>query len=991
MNSKKIILASLISFYGISQAQQSKYFNDKEAYRYNLAENLYQTKIYGASQYEYARQYFYNQTLSESKKEAALFFNQVISMILQQNHAEEGFEAFMKEYPKSSFFAQANGPLADYYLAKKDFPKALETLQKINQYQLSQEENTQYIMKLGYAKFMTGDSAGAIDALEEAYKNASNENDKAGVAYMLGHLYYADHQNDKAFSYFDQVKFNEQYAAMVRPYYVQMYFNNKDYDKAISEAKDLLASGTSSAYENEIQKIIGESYFMKGDYQSAYHYLKKYFDKAGNPSESDLYEMGFVAAKAGKSEDAVNYYNQLINSNSPLAQNAYYQLGNAYLQTNKKQEALSAYKNAADMQYDPKVQQLALEQYAKLSYDIGNPFETAPKVIQRYVDKYPKSPKSAEMKSLLVKSYLYSGNYQETLNALKKIDNKTPETNKIEQEVAYLLGSEEFNKGNYDAAEQYFKQSLQYNLNKEFAKKAQYWLGQTYYQKGDYRSAIIAYLKLENETAENFPEREQLDYDLGYAYFKNKNFESAQEHFKEYLRFPRPEFKADAELRLADTYYADNKLNEAIDIYNKADGAADYILFQKAMALGFKGDTVAKITELKKLISSYPNSEYKDDAQYEIGTAYASNDDFANSNNYFDQVIKTSPDKDLVANAQIYRAQNYIDQNQIDKALTELKQLGTQYKNSAYADKIVAASRPAYVKKGDISGYESFAKSLGVNISSTEKDQLNLTLAQESYAKKDFAKAITYYEKYLANDPTGSSFYQAQYELGESYYQSKNLSKALLILQNVADFQNDYQQDAQVRLAQIYINQGKSADAQKYLEAVANSNDASIKNFAALELMKIYAEKKEFSKAEQYADSVLKNTKNSAAVLEQAKIVKARGAMQSGKDKDAQTAFAALEKSSNPEVAAEALYAKAYYQNKGKAFKSSNETIFKLANNYASEEYWGAKALVIMAKNYLALKDNYQASYTCDQIINNYGDFPDVVAEAKEVKAQIKK
>ena len=43
-----------------------------------------------------------------------------------------------------------------------------------------------------------------------------------------------------------------------------------------------------------------------------------------------------------------------------------------------------------------------------------------------------------------------------------------------------------------------------------------------------------------------------------------------------------------------------------------------------------------------------------------------------------------------------------------------------------------------------------------------------------------------------------------------------------------------------------------------------------------------------------------------------------------------------------------------------------------------------------MAKNYLALKDQYQASYTCDQIITNYGDFPDVVAEAKAVKKQIK-
>lgn len=41
-------------------------------------------------------------------------------------------------------------------------------------------------------------------------------------------------------------------------------------------------------------------------------------------------------------------------------------------------------------------------------------------------------------------------------------------------------------------------------------------------------------------------------------------------------------------------------------------------------------------------------------------------------------------------------------------------------------------------------------------------------------------------------------------------------------------------------------NQGKSTDAQKYLEAVANSNDINIKNFASLELMKIFAEKKKF-------------------------------------------------------------------------------------------------------------------------------------------------
>ena len=57
-----------------------------------------------------------------------------------------------------------------------------------------------------------------------------------------------------------------------------------------------------------------------------------------------------------------------------------------------------------------------------------------------------------------------------------------------------------------------------------------------------------------------------MSYDLGYAYFKSKNFTKAKEYFKEYLKNPKPEFKSDAELRLADTYYAGNELNEAIAI-----------------------------------------------------------------------------------------------------------------------------------------------------------------------------------------------------------------------------------------------------------------------------------------------------------------------------------------------------------------------------------------------------------------------------------------
>lgn len=987
MKSKKILLAAAVFYFGVSEAQQSQYFTQKENYRFNLAQNLYQTKIYNASQYEYARQYFYNQNLEQSRKEAAQFFDNVIGVILQKNHAEEGLTAFMKEYPNSAYFAQANLPLADYYLAKKDFKEALKTLKKVNQYQLTKEENTQYILKLGYAKFMMGDSKGAIDALEEAHKTA-DESQKGDIAYMLGHLYYSSKQNDQAFQYFDSIKDQPKFSKLVRPYYVQMHYNDKDYDKAISEGNALLNEDISASYKAEVHKIIGESYFMKNDYESAYPHLKDYLSVQQNPSENDLYEMGFVAAQLKKYDEAVSYYNQLINSNSALAQNAYYQLGNAYLAVDKKQEALSAFRSSYQMDYDASVKQLAHEQYAKLGYDIGNPFESPTTVIQNYITANPSGAKNAEMRSLLVKSYLYSGNFKETLNAIDKLPNSTPETDKVDQEVSYLLGTEEFNKGNFDEAERYFLRSLEFNINKEFNSRALYWLGQVYYQKGNYPSAITRYEKLTNET---FPEKQQLPYDLGYAYFKSKKFDQAEQYFTQYLKNPKPEFKNDAELRLADINYANNDLDQAIAIYDKNEDATDYTLYQKALALGFKNDNVAKITNLKSLISKYPGSEYIDDAQYEIGVAYAAQDDFTNSNDFFGKVIKSSSDKDLVANASIYRAQNYIDQNQNDKALSELTSLGTQYKNTAYAQKIVQAAKPIFTKNGDVSGYADFARNVGVNIDASEIDEINLSTGKQFFTKKDYKNAISYYEKYLTQNPSGEGLYQAKYELGESYYQTNNPTKALLVLQEIANIQNDYQDDAATRVSQIYITQGNSAEAKKYLENIKNSSNINVKNYANVELMKMYAEEKNFSEAEKLANAVIANNKNSAAVIETAKVIKARSLMNSGKDKDAQTAYTSLEKSSNTEVAAEALYAKAFYQNKGKAFKSSNETIFKLANNYASEDYWGAKALVLMAKNYIGLKDNYQASYTCDQIISNYADFPEIVAEAKEVKKMIKK
>ncbi|WKS94713.1 tetratricopeptide repeat protein [Riemerella columbina] len=986
MKKNKILLAAAAFWFAGAAGQQSQVFRDKNEYRTQLAQQLFQQKTYAAAHYEYAQQALYQEHLTHAQQKFYGFYTHLMEVLLQYPYAEQGLEAFLAQHPQATALSDAQMPLADYYLLKKDFGKALEVLKTINPAHLSAQEQTQYALKLGYAQFMSGDAEAAVQALETAYQNAEAP-EKNDIAYMLGHLYYTQRQNERAFRYFDEIKNSEKYARVLKPYYLQMYYQQGDYNQAISEGQNILREDLTDAYKAEVHKIIGESYFMKGDYSAAYPHLKVYFQTKPEPSETDLYEMGFVAAQLALFEEAVSYYNQLINRDSKLAQNAYYQLGNAYLANGQKQEALSAFRSAQQMSYDAKVKQLAHLQYAKLSYDIGNPYEASPSVIQDYIRKYPKE--ANELRPLLVKSYLYSGNYQATLEALKQMPQHNQEVDKIEQEAAYLLGTEEFNKGNFKQAEHYFKQSLKFRLNEDFYLKAQYWLAQSYERQGDYPSAIALFETL-MKTQTPFDERQQLPYDLGYAYFKTKDFGKAKQMFTLYLKNPKPEFKADAELRLADTHYADNELNEAIAIYNSAETADDYTLFQKAMALGFKGDTEAKISEMKKLIAQHPNSDYADDALYEIGTAYAANEEYAQSNAYFERVMKQSQDARLVADAEIYQAQNAVSAGEEAKAQSMLQHLAEKYQHTAFAEKVAAVAKVYFMNKGDVAGYQNLAQQMGLKVDATELELLNLSTAQQFYAQKQYEKAIPYYEKYLQTPANSGTSYQAQYELGESYYQNGQDEKALAQFNAVASSTNDYREEAQVRAAQILISQNKTPEAVGYLEGLATSNQAKIKSFAQVELMKFYAEQKNWNKAEHYAEQVLANTKNATTVIEQAKVIKARSLMLRGKDQDAKQAYTNLEKSANPEVAAEALYAKAYYQNQAKAFKNSNATIFKLANNYASEEYWGAKALVLMAKNYLALKDKYQASYTCDQIIANYQDFPEVVAEAKAVKKTIK-
>lgn len=973
------------------KAQLSEIYYDKN-YEINTAKDLYNQEAYRGTQYIINDLINFNQ-LEPYQQEIAGFYDALIGLILQDEGAESNYDAFVVKYPQSALIKSFNLPLGNYYLSHQDYARAAEELSQVNIERLPRTKRADQYIKLGYAQFMMQDFENAEISLQ---KGQATDKYKKQITYLLGHIAYVNGNYAEAKEKFSFLAEDPEFSEKVKPYMVQIYFNDGEFDLAISNGKSLLTHNKYPELKLEISKIIGESEFRKKNYAEAEPYLKTYIQKAEHPSLADYYQMGFVLYHEHKYQEAVGYFNKITAGDiSPISQNAYYQLGNSYLKTGKKKEALTTFKAASEMDFDKIIQENAYLNYAKLSYEVGNPYTSVSKVLNDYLKTYPHSEYEQEIRELLIKSYINSGNFAEASQLLDQMPNKFPQLQIKEQEVSYAYGVQLYNQGDIEAASNQFEKAKKLRNNSEYYARSLYWNADCQYLLGNYQKAIED-LNLLQKTGVAIPESQQISYQKGYAYLKLKKFADAGQSFEEYLKNPKIEYKSDAELRLADAYLGNNNLDRAVDLYDKVSSSqeqnGEYSQYQKAVIYGLKNDQKNKIIQLEKFIKKYPKSENIIDAYFELGLAYAETEDFANSNLYFQKVIDTSKNNDKVARAYLNKADNSYSQKEYQRAVNEYGYIADQYPKTNYALQAVNGAKAAFIEGGRIKEYEAWAKKKGYSINNSDVEELTFLAAEKEYQAKNYASAAQDFKSFLTQYPKTSRQTTARYYLGESNYQTKHYDAAIEALKPVAGSPNEYQEDALYRLSQIYLKQEKDNEARLALEALYKiTSNEGYKSFVAIELMYIYSDEKEYTQANDMAVKVLADSKNPENVKEQAHLIKARSSYFLGKQKEARGMFANLENSTNNSVKAEALYYNALFKNKDKKYDASNTTIYTLTSKYSDQQYWGAKGLLIMSDNYYNLKDNYQATYILKQVIANYKEYPDIVSEAQNSLHKIKK
>jgi len=915
----------------------------------------------------------------------------LLSNALRLNYsaAEKMLMQFKSEYPNAKESATIDFDVANYYFNNEKYRYALKWFSKVSESQIPKLEIPVYNFNKGYTLFSAKRYKQAKPYLEKVKNDKEYESD---AHYYLGHIAYQLDDYNTAVSEFSDISDPDQ-KENLNYFQADMNFRLGRFNQAIELGKKVL-NDSGVAIVSEASKIIGESHFNLGEYAAAIPYLEAYEGKKGKWNNIDYYQLGFAYYKTQTYDKALTQFNKIASGNNALAQNAYYYLADCYLRINNKIAAQNAFKRASEMNFDPQVKEDAFLNYAKLSYEIGNPYESPPQVLINFLDDYPKHQQSELIEELLVSSYTKEGNY---LEAIKILDEESGYKDKeILEQVILLQSIVEFNNAKYDESSNLLKRVLKINENEFVEAFALYWLGRSEYERNQFDSALDYFKKFKKHPKRKLVDScKRIDYDIGYVYFKLGEYPFALTAFEEFdsenSTFD-PSFQRDTFLRMGDCSFAMKKYWPAMEHYNKAvalnESKGAYPNFQKAMSYGFVDRNPKKIETLLMLQRQYPKDPLLDDILFELASAYSREGNFNNAIATYDRLLDEFNTSPYLAQTALNKGLILYNTERYAQAQRVLEEVAVKYKRYAVAQQAVRTLRELAVDQGTVGKFTQWVRSQSLTtFTDNELEKTAFEAAEKSFLEGNAKAGERLLSEYLENYPQGTYYLTATYYLAELYFEKQDLENAQLAYEELAQGGiTNYSEKALVRLVSLLKNKSELGRSIPYLEKLDSiASFKENKRFALLNLMQAHYSEKAYLKTLTLTERVLKLPDLESSLKWDALTLKAKSALAIKDSLIAAATYKMLETAPEPNIVAEALYFSAYQLYVDKQFKVSNAEIGKIAQLGSASGIWNVKALLLLAKNYYALEDSFQAVFVLESVIENFDAYPNQIEEAESL------
>lgn len=930
------------------------------------------------------------------RKIGAEFYLAYCAIELSRPEAEKNMLRFLDEYPGSLFEHQAYFQLARQKYKQRKYSKALGWLERTDAYQIEKDQEDEFLFMKAYSYFKTENT-------EQAGKYFFDLIDKKGEYQLSANYYYAHIAYEKgnyqtALNAFENLGDDDRYAPLIPYYITQIYYLQEKYDKLIAYAPKFLEKSDVDRVP-EIAKMIGLSYYNQKNYKDAIPYLIQ--DKK-NLLREENFALAFSYYQVKDYEKASELFLKVRGGQDAMQQISIYNLADCYLKMGDKEEAKLAFEKASKMSADKEIKKSSLFNFAKISYELS--YSKTGETIgafDDYLNQYPDSDENDEAYDFLVNVYMTTKNYKQALLSMDRIIKKSTRIEEAYQRVAYFYALELFKQSRYEKSLQYLNQSLAYKIyNREMAADCLYWKAEAYYRANDFIVAIKNYHEfMQTPGVGNSKYFGTAYYNLGYCEFELDAYSKAIKWFRKYeqlMKGKSSEYLTDVQNRIGDCYFLDRNYEEASAYYTKAAAAknwsTDYAVYQNALSRGLSGQLNEKIALLKNFSQKFPQSDYKDDALFELAKAKTKEGDEGAALAIYNSLITDYPQSEFVAKSLLQLGQLNYNKKDYSEAIRNYKLVILEYAGSSEAKSALMGMKNIYIDMNNVPAYFAFAESLGTGyiVDTSEKDSLTYLSAERLYMDGQNEKATLAFAEYLITFPQGMFRINAAYYQGEAAFNRQDNQEALLAFEMVLERgDNLFTEKALLGASQIYFKQKDYLKAQEYYQSLKVKTEIDENRLTAdWGLFRCYYELKNHSDLIQLSKDLLLSSKTKKGGRKEILYKRAKAYLELGNDALAKTDLQELAKEVQSVEGAESRFLLAELLYRTQKIDEAEKRVNEFIEMNSSHHYWLGKSFILLSDIFIDKKDVFQARYTLQSVVDNYVVKDDGIVEAAKAKLE---
>lgn len=554
-----------------------------------------------------------------------------------ESEALRSLEAFLQDYPASDYREEATELLVGALANTNNYRNALTLIEGLKY----PSQNTRRLYpRILYGRATELINDGRLQEAEELLDKALKDPNNASVLPLLnfwkGELAFRSGRTDDAIRYYNaylqggapvngevnpiNAKYNLGYA----------YYRKENYPVAQTYFEPLAknVSLNSDPVTQDAYVRTADAYYMNRSYAQARTMYDNVIRYSWPAEDYATFQKAMIAG-INSSSEKISGLNTLIRKfpQSSLVMDANMEIANTYLANEQFREALPYLQTVAKATGNSSLKPEAYLKQGIAYYNLNNNSEAIAQY-RRVITDYPNSPEAETALDNLKAVYVETGRPDEYAQVARQAGK--PLSVSAEDSLSFAAAEMKYESGNANAALEALNNYLQRFANGAYATNAQYYRGEIFGARKDWKSALEAYGFVAGKAPNIFAERAVLQA-ARISFFEVKDYPQSERYYAQLKQIAAgQETRLEAMRGLLRSQYLQKKWSEAADnakelLAQKGASSDDKAL--AAMAVGksaqIKGEYDVAINNFKTVVA-VNKAAMGAEARYEIANSYFS-------------------------------------------------------------------------------------------------------------------------------------------------------------------------------------------------------------------------------------------------------------------------------------------------------------------------------------------------------------------------------